>query len=81
MSIEEKIITEADALSNFENIPGILKAAYFFEGLDQKQATEAVRKKLENKYAQLNLNKSKNIIKPKYDAVMLLFSDSCEFME
>jgi uncharacterized protein len=73
-SIEEKIIAEADALSNFENIPGIFKAAYY-EGLDQREAMKAVKKKLENKYKQLGLSNSKNLIKPKYDAAMLLFSD------
>jgi len=73
-TIEEKIIAEADALSNFENIPGIFKAAYY-EGLDQGEAMKSVKKKLENKYNQLHLEHSRNLIKPKYEAAMLLFFD------
>ncbi|MCK9379239.1 MAG: HD domain-containing protein [Candidatus Moranbacteria bacterium] len=71
-SIEEKILAEADALSNFENIAGIFKAAFVYENLDQGQAKESVRKKLENKYKQLHFDTSKKMIKPKYEAVMLL---------
>jgi uncharacterized protein len=71
-TIEEKIIAEADTLSNFDNISGIFKMAFVYEGLDQGEAKEAVRKKLENKYKQLHFEQSKKMIKLKYDAVMLL---------
>ncbi len=71
-TLEEKIIAEADAMSTFDNLPGIFKAAFVFEKLDQGAAKIAVRKKLENKYKQLHFAKSKEIIKPKYDAAMLL---------
>jgi uncharacterized protein len=71
-SIEERIIADADALSNFDNIPGIFKAAFVYENLNQKEAKEAVRKKLENKWKQLSFENSKKIIKPKYEAVMVI---------
>jgi len=71
-TLEEKIIAEADALSNFDNISGIFMAAFVYEKLDQEEARESVKKKLENKYKQLRFEQSKKIIKPKYDAVMLL---------
>lgn len=71
-SIEEKIIAEADVLSNFENIAGIFKAAFVYENLDQGQAKDSVRKKLQRKWKQLHFEKSKEIIKPKYEAAMLL---------
>lgn len=71
-TLEEKIIAEADVMSNFDNISGIFKAAFVYEGMDQGQAQEAVRKKLENKYNQLHFKKSKELIKPKYEATMLL---------
>ena len=71
-SIEEKIIADADALSNFDNISGIFKAAFIYENLNQIEAKEAVRKKLENKWNQLNFENSKNIIRPKYEAVMTI---------
>jgi len=71
-TIEEKIIAEADAMSNFDNIAGIFKAAFIYENLDQGQAKIAVRKKLENKWKRLHFKSSKKIIKPKYEAAMIL---------
>lgn len=71
-TIEEKIIAEADTLSNFDNISGIFKMAFVHEALNQGEAKESVRRKLENKYKQLHFERSKEIIKPKYEAVMLL---------
>lgn len=73
-TLEEKIIAEADAMSAFDNIAGLFKAAFIFEDLDQGEAKKTVRKKLQNKYHQLHYSKSKELIKPKYDAVMLLLS-------
>jgi uncharacterized protein len=74
LTIEEQIISEADTMSAFENIAGIFKAAYVYEDMDQWQAKESVKNKLENKWKQLCFQKSKEIIKPKYDAAMLLLS-------
>lgn len=71
-SLEEQIVAEADVLSNFENLPGIFKAAFIYENLDQGAAKIAVRKKLENKWQQLHFENSKKIIRPKYEAAMLL---------
>ncbi|MGM5480727.1 MAG: HD domain-containing protein [Nanobdellota archaeon] len=71
-SIEEKIIAEADVLSNFDNVAGIFKAAFVYEHKSQGEAKDSVRQKLERKWKQLHFEKSKKIIKPKYDAVMLL---------
>lgn len=48
-SIEEKIVAEADTMSAFDNIPGIFKAAFVYENLDQDKARQAVVKKIENK--------------------------------
>ena len=72
-TIEEKIISDADALSNFDNIPGIFKAAFVYENLTQEEAKEAVRKKLDNKWNKLYFNNSKDIIRPRYEAAMILF--------
>lgn len=72
ISIEEQIVAEADTMSNFDNIAGIFKAAFVYENLDQGEAKESVRKKLENKWQQLNFEKSKEIIRPKYEAAMVL---------
>lgn len=72
-TIEEKILVEADTMSAFDNMSGIFKAAYVYEDyVTQKEAGDAVRKKLENKWKQLHFKKSKEVIRPKYEAAMLL---------
>jgi uncharacterized protein len=71
-SLEEQILAEADTMSNFNNISGIFKAAFVFEKKDQGEAAASVRKKLENKWKQLRFKKSKQMIRPKYEAAMLL---------
>ena len=71
-SIEEQIIAEADVMSSFDNIAGIFKAAFVYEDKTQGEAKDSVRKKLENKWNQLHFENSKRIIKPKFEAVMLL---------
>ena len=71
-SIEEQIIAEADVLSNFDNIAGIFKAAFIYENKTQGEAKDSVRQKLERKWKQLHFENSKKIIKPKYEAAMLL---------
>lgn len=71
-SLEEKIIAEADVMSNFDNISGIFKASFVYENMDQGEAAKAVKKKLQNKWDQLHFESSRKIIKPKYEAAMLL---------
>jgi uncharacterized protein len=71
-SLEEQIIAEADVMSNFDNLSGIFKAAFVYENLDQGEAKKSVREKLERKWQQLRFEKSKEIIRPKYEAAMLL---------
>jgi uncharacterized protein len=71
-TIEEQIVAEADAMSNFDNLPGIFKAALVYENKTQGEAKDSVREKLERKWKKLHFENSKKMIKPKYDAVMLL---------
>lgn len=71
-TIEEQIIAEADAMSTFDNIGGIFKAAFEFEKLNQQEAQKSVREKLENKWNQLQFEKSKEIIRPRYEAARTL---------
>ncbi len=73
-SIEEQIITEADVMSNFDNISGIFNAAFVYENMTQSEAKDSVKQKLERKWKQLHFEKSKEIIRPKYEAAMLLLS-------
>ncbi|MFA5355320.1 MAG: HD domain-containing protein [Candidatus Paceibacterota bacterium] len=72
-TLEEKILADADAMSNFDNIAGIFKAA-FNEGLSQGQGKESAKQKLNNKWNKLHFEDSRNIIKPKYEAAMLLLN-------
>ncbi len=71
-SIEEQIIAEADVMCNFDSIAGLFKAALVYENKDQGEAKDSVREKLKRKWAQLHFEKSKKMIKPKFEAAMLL---------
>lgn len=71
-TIEGKIISDADGIDNFNNISGIFKAAFLYEGLTQREAQISAKQKLERKWNKLYLKESKKLIKPKYDAAMLL---------
>ncbi len=72
-SIEEKIIAEADTLACFDDIPGIFQAAFCWEGHKSRESAKiAVKEKLERKWNQLHFEQSKKMIKPKYEAIMLL---------
>lgn len=73
-SLEEKILADADAMSNFDNISGIFKAAFVYENKNQGEAKESVRKKLENKWGKLHFEDSRNIIRPKYEALKILLN-------
>ncbi len=74
-TIEEKIVADADAISNFDNIPGIFKAAFIYENNTQGEARVSVRRKLENKWNQLYFESSKRIIRPKYRAAMVILGE------
>jgi putative nucleotidyltransferase with HDIG domain len=73
-SLEEKIVTEADVMANFDDVAGIFKVAMVLEGMDRAEAKVEVLRKLEAKYNQLHFAKSKEILKPKYEAAKLLLS-------
>lgn len=73
-TLEEQIVCDADSLSHFDNLPGIFKAAFIYEGLNQGEAKDSVREKLKRKFNQLCLSESKELIKPKYEAAILLLS-------
>jgi uncharacterized protein len=70
-STEAQIIADADAMANFDNIGGIYRAAFTHENKDQGQGNNAVRQKLINSYNKIS-SEAKEIIKPKFDAAMLL---------
>lgn len=73
ISLEEQIISDADALSHFDNLAGLFNAA-FIEGLNEKEAMQSVLTKLNNSWNKLSFEESKIIIKPKYEAAVLLLT-------
>ncbi len=73
-TIEAKILIEADALSAFDCLSGHFKAAFIYEGKNQLEAKKVVKEKWINKYKQLS-EISKKLVKPKYEAAMLLLGD------
>jgi len=73
-SVEENILVEVDVMSAFDNILGLFRAAFDWEDLDDEQARKSVREKLIRKYNQLSLE-GKKLVKPKYEAAMLLLGD------
>jgi len=73
-TIEEKIVADADAMSSFDNLGGLFKAAFIYERKDQKEAMRTVREKLENKWNQLSFPASQKIVQPKYEAMKVLLA-------
>jgi len=71
-SLEERIVADADTLSNFDNLPGLFKAAFVYEGKNQGEARDSVRNKLERKWNKLHFESSRVIIKTKYEAIKVL---------
>lgn len=74
LTLEQRIIADADAISNFDNVSGIFKAAFVYENQDQGTAKDTTRIKLARKYQQLHFEDSKEIIRPKYEAAMILLA-------
>jgi uncharacterized protein len=73
-TIEEQIVAEADVISNFDNVVGIISTALIYENKTEGEAKQEVLKKLERKWKQLHFEESRKLIKPKLKAVRLLFS-------
>ncbi len=72
-SAEEQIIADADGLTMFDRIEGIFMAAFVCEKLSQSEARTSVKQKLINSYNKLS-EEAKEIIRPKYEAAMLLLN-------
>ncbi|MBI2629958.1 HD domain-containing protein [Candidatus Pacearchaeota archaeon] len=70
-SVEKQIVADADGMANFDNLPGMFMAAFVYENKNQKEARNSVREKLQNCFNKLSLN-AKEIIKPKFEAIMLV---------
>ncbi len=70
-SFEEQILAEADAMSHFDNVAGIFKAAFVYENQSQDEAKKSTFKKLNNKWNQLSLE-GKELVRDKFEAARIL---------
>ncbi len=70
-SSEAQIIADADAISAFDNVSGLFKAAIFDEGLGQMEAKKSVKEKLVNSWVKLS-PAAKKFIEHKYLAAMIM---------
>lgn len=71
-SPEEKIIADADALAHFDNIGSLFYLAFFSHKKSIDDAESWLVGKLKRSWSKLSLGESKELIKPKYEAAMLL---------
>lgn len=71
-TLEAQILVEADTISAFNDLSGLFECAYLYEKLSRPKAQESVKRKLENKWQQLRFKKSKDLVRPKYKAAILL---------
>ena len=75
-TIEAEILADADSMSHFDELGGLFKYEFIINGITfkQKEAQKRVKEKLARSYNKLS-DSAKKIIKPKYDAAMLLLGD------
>jgi ADP-ribose pyrophosphatase YjhB (NUDIX family)/HD superfamily phosphodiesterase len=76
-TIEAEILADADSMSHFDEIGGLFKYEFIINGITfkQKEAQKRVKDKLTRSYNKLS-DSAKKIIKPKYDAAILLLGDN-----
>lgn len=74
-SVEEQIIADADAMACFDNIDGLFIAALVYEKKNRIDSRSSILNKLKNSWNKLSFEESKKIIKPKFEAAMLLLCE------
>lgn len=72
-SIEELIVSDADAISHFDSVPALLYLAYVRKGLSIDKGIHFVRSKLERSYEKLS-PESKKFYESKYHETMRLLN-------
>jgi len=71
---EEICVTDADAISHFDNLPALFFFTYMVKKKDLKEGIDFVREKLGRSYQKLS-EESQKIYKEKYDQVMEMLKD------
>ena len=84
-TIEAQILADADSMSHFDELAGLFKYQFIIGGINfkQREAQKNVKEKLERSYSKLS-DSAKKLIKPKYDAAMLLLNggnDNITYLE
>lgn len=75
-SLEEKIIADADAICNFDMISSLFFVAFSIEKLSQVDGLKSVKNKLQNKWKRLHFNESRDLVRPKFKAAMMLLVET-----
>lgn len=69
LTLEELCVADADAISHFDNVPGLLYLAYVRRGLDIEEGKGFVKNKLERSFQKLS-DLSKEFYWDKYNKIM-----------
>lgn len=72
-SIEAECLADADSMSHFDDIQGLFRLALVSKKMDTMTAKQFVYAKLERSWNKLS-DEAKQIIRPKYEAVKVLFN-------
>lgn len=68
-SVEELCVADADAVSHFDKVPGLLYLAYVEKGMGCEEGRQFVKNKLTRSFHKLSL-RSKKLYQDKYEKVM-----------
>lgn len=74
-SMEELCVADADVISHFDNVPGLLYLAFVEKGMDLEGGREFVKNKLIRSYRKLS-EESKKYYSSKFDKVMEILDGS-----
>ena len=72
LTVEEKIVADADAISHFDSIPSLLYLAYVNKCMDIENGANFVKNKLQRSFNKLS-EESKEFYSQKYNEVMKIF--------
>ena len=73
-TLEEKIVADADSMAHFDNIGSLFYLAFFSHEMSIDEGNDWLTDKLKQSWNKLSLEESRELIKSKYDAAMLLLA-------
>lgn len=75
ISIESRIIAEADVLSTFDNVTKQFVVPLVHEGKSLAESKKSVLTKLKNKWNQLEFEGSRELVRSQFEAMLFLLED------